>query len=83
MTFTAELAEAVNRLQVRRGEERSRLVETLLRENPLVGEEIRSIRAGPSLRKGKDPKELARLIRAARTNWDRRVKSGQVKVLDG
>lgn len=41
LSLTPELADALDALAAARGEDRSRLVETLLREHPLVREAVR------------------------------------------
>lgn len=83
ITVSAELAQALEELRVRRVEERSRLIETLLRENPYVQEAVRAQRLGPRFRKGRDAQDLTRLLRIARARWERRVKSGQVRIRYG
>ena len=82
VSLSAELADALDRLRVRRSEERSRLVETLLRENPYVLDEIRSLRAEPSLKKGRAPEDFDRLVRFGKARMEQRRKSGQVKWRD-
>lgn len=81
ISLSRELQESLTRLARQRGEERSRLIETLLRENPLVQATIRELRqAGPETKRGRPLEKLLVLARAARRDWDRRVASGQVKV---
>lgn len=79
ISLSDELAEALDRLRVRRSEERSRLVETLLRENPYVLDEIRNLRAEPALKKGRAPEDFDRLVRFGKARLEKRIKSGQVQ----
>ena len=44
LSLTPELAEALDELARRRGDDRSRLVETLLREHPLVRRHLEAAR---------------------------------------
>jgi hypothetical protein len=83
ITFSDELAKVLESLRIRRGEERSRLLETLLRENPMVQDEIRALRTMPEFRKGRNVEDLQRLLNVSRAQWERRVKTGQVKLPRG
>ncbi|MBI2077705.1 MAG: hypothetical protein HYT80_04940 [Euryarchaeota archaeon] len=78
ISLSQELLDALNRLKDRRGEERSRLVETLLRENPYVLDEIRQVREAPRFKKGRSPSELDRLVRFGRRRLERQLRSGRV-----
>lgn len=84
ISVTAELEVALKALATRRGEDRSRLIETLLRENPLVASEIRSLRTAsegpPALKKGRSMEELVLLGRVARESLAQRLASGKVKI---
>lgn len=80
ISLSPELAGSLRALATQRTEDLSRLVETLLREHPLVRAGIESRRAIPDLKKGRDPGALLIMARQARRRWNERVKSGQVKV---
>jgi predicted transcriptional regulator len=85
VSVTPELELALRALATRRGEDRSRLIETLLRENPLVGAEIGRLRGAdggpPGLKKGRSIEEIRVLVRLARRRWERRTQSGQVRIV--
>lgn len=84
VSLSRELEQALGALAQKRGEDRSRVIETLLRENPLVAEEIRRRRAvaagPPRLKKGRSVDELLLLARVAREGFDRRLREGKVKI---
>lgn len=81
VSLSAELARALGLLADERSEDRSRLIETLLRESPLVQDRIRELRTGPTgLKKGRDPEELRLLARVARRAWNRRMAAGRVRI---
>jgi hypothetical protein len=84
ISVSQELADALDDLQQRRGDERSRLVETLLRENPLIRGAIERQRDDPLVpgtKKGRDLEKVRALGRAAARNWARKEKEGKVRVL--
>ncbi|HVL86828.1 MAG TPA: hypothetical protein VM681_02275 [Candidatus Thermoplasmatota archaeon] len=84
ISVTPELAAALRALAKERSEDVSRLVENLLRENPLVQEAVQSLRGGrPVLKKGRDLRELLLLGRAADRQWRDRIASGRVTVEGG
>lgn len=80
ISLSAELAGAIRTLAEKRGDDVSRLVETLLREHPLVRRSIEAQRVLPELKKGRDVDALLVMARQARRRWDDRVKRGQVKI---
>lgn len=78
--MTGELSLAIEQLAKEREEERSRVIETLLREHPYVQEKISRLREIPALKKGRPPEEMERIIGAARREMDRRFATGEVKL---
>lgn len=80
ISLSPELAGSLRALAADRSEETSRLIETLLREHPLVRERIQAQRTERGLKKGRDVDALLVLARQARRRWNERVRSGQVKV---
>lgn len=79
MSLTPELADALDRLAGRRGEDRSRLVETLLREHPLVREAVQ-VQRGLGTKRGRSLDEVRALAKVARHQWKRRLEQGEVRV---
>lgn len=82
ITVTPELAAALRALAERRGEDLSRTIEILLRENRLVAEEVEAGRrrdALPRTKKGRDVDELRVLARLGRAQWERAVAEGRVR----
>src|ERR1051326_2414763 len=83
VSMTPELAICVRALAASRSEDTSRLIETLLREHPLVRQGIEEARAGgaggPGAKKGRDvekatrPAELPTAGRARATRRERRA----------
>lgn len=85
ISTTGELFDALERLRDRRGEDRSSLVEMLLREHPMVRREIqrgRRRRDSTWTKKGRDVEEIRALARSARRQWEKREGSGEVAFLD-
>lgn len=81
--MTPELAQALDELAAERDEDRSRLVEILLREHPLVHRRIQRRRdRGPGREGGRrsDLKEAVLTGRAAGRRWERRTEDGEVRV---
>ncbi len=83
ISVTPELARALDQLAKERKDDRSRLIEMLLRENPLVNSRVRVLRgpANPGTKNGRDIEKLLALGRIARRQWDAKVKAGQVGFL--
>ncbi len=82
ISVSPELDVTLSRLATERGEDRSRLIETLLRENPLIQQSIQAARATPSLKKGRDLQELLLLGRVARQAWERRLSSRELRIIE-
>lgn len=63
--------------------ELSRLVETLLRENPVVRREVDELRAGrePPTKRGRPIEKLVLVGKASQALWEQRLASGQVRIL--
>lgn len=81
ISLSPELADALDALAGERGDDRSRLVEILLREHPLVARRIRRSRgAMPPTKRGRSLEELKLAGKVARAAWERRVASGEVEV---
>ena len=84
VSMTPELAICVRALAASRSEDTSRLIETLLREHPLVRQAIEEARAGgaggPGTKKGRDVEKLLLLADLAKARWDRRIATGQVRL---
>jgi predicted transcriptional regulator len=81
ISLTPELADALDALAEDRDEDRSRLVEILLREHPLVSDRIRSRRARD--RPGDERlglKEAVLVGRAAGRRWERRTSEGEMEL---
>lgn len=80
LSLTPELDSILRRVALRMGIDRSRLVETLLRENALIQQEVQVGREGPvGTKRGRDVTELLVLGRVAARQWDERVRRGQVR----
>jgi len=79
LSLTTELDQILRQLAARMNMDRSRLVETLLRESPLVQQEVSQRRGGVSTKRGRDVTELLILGRVAARQWEQRVQSGQIK----
>lgn len=84
ISTSPELFEALEALAERRDQDRSSLIEMLLREHPMVEAEVRRRRQGPvpGLKKGRDLEEIWALARSARRNWRERTRSGKVRIVD-
>lgn len=78
ITLTPELAGVLDRLAEIWGMERSRLVETLLREHPRIRETVEVWRSAPPTKKGRPLADLMALARSARRQWNKKVASGTV-----
>lgn len=81
MSVSPELAEALDDLAADRDEDRSSLVEILLREHPLVRRAVqtrrRRDRAG---QRDPDLKEAVLSGRVAGRAWESKVESGEVRI---
>jgi hypothetical protein len=82
ISTSEELFEALETLRQQRDQQRSDLVEMLLREHPMVRREIRRARREARTKRGRDPAELSALARSARRQWDKREAAGEVSFLD-
>ncbi len=85
ISTSRELFEALEGLAEARGQSRSDLIEMLLREHPMVEDEIRRRRGRPrqaAAKRGRSPEELAGLARAARRQWEKKEDAGEVAFLD-
>lgn len=83
LSVSNELAGALREVAAERGEELSRLIETLLRENPIVADAVqrhRRLRAVPALKKGRSLEELLLLGKIAQAQWKTELASGRIKV---
>lgn len=82
ISTSPELFAALEAVADRRDQDRSSLIEMLLREHPLVEQEIRRRRGRgvPRGRRGRDERELDLLARTIRTQWERRKEQGEVKI---
>lgn len=82
ISLTPELAEILDRLASERGEDRSRLIEILLRENPTIRREVQDRRqaTAPPLKRGRSLTELKLLARTAQAQWERDAASGKVRL---
>ena len=83
ISLTPELAEVLSRMAKERKEDRSRLIEMLLRENPLVGRAIAEARgpANPGTKNGRDVQKVLALGRMAERQGAARAKAGKVAFL--
>ena len=84
ISVSPELAQALEALSHEADADRSRLIETLLRENPLVAAAVARLRGlptGPQTKKGRSIEKLLLLAQVSRAQWDERLRSGQVKIL--
>lgn len=79
VSLSHELADALDALADERGDDRSRLVEVLLREHPMVRRRIRRSRREDE---EDDLKEAVLAGRAAARSWERRTEAGEVRVRD-
>ena len=84
LSFSLELDTILGDLARARKEDRSRLVETLLRESPLIQGAIAEVRGtgraeNVQTKKGRSVEKLRALARVGDAAWRRRVASGQVK----
>lgn len=85
ISTTQELFEALERLREDRDQDRSSLVEMLLREHPMIEREIQRARRRdrPTDReRGRDPEEIEALARSAKRQWEKREEDGEVAFLD-
>lgn len=83
VSTSEELFEALEGLRERRGEDRSRLIETVLREHPMVRREIHRQRSSGLPCKGeRRSEEIEALARTARRQWALREDEGEVAFLD-
>lgn len=82
VSTSRELFEAIEALKERRDEDRSSLIEVLLREHPMVERQIRRDRDRTAHERSRDPEELKALARSARRQWDKREERGEVAFLD-
>ena len=80
LSFSPELLAILRSTAKDQGLEVSRLVETLLRENPLIQQQVAQRRNAPSqTKRGRDPRELWILGQVAQRQWKDSVESGQIK----
>lgn len=85
ISTSEELFEALESLREDRDQDRSSLVEMLLREHPMVEDEIRRKRhrrKRPRTTKRRDREELDALTRTARRQWAKREETDEVAFLD-
>lgn len=85
ISTSPELFEALEALAERRDQDRSSLIEMLLREHPMVEDAIRRRRGRrrrPGTKRDRDETELVLLGRVARAQWDQRAERGEVEILD-
>lgn len=84
ISLTPELSRALNRLAKQRKEDRSRLIEILLRENPLVSATVRTERgpANPGTKNGRDVRKLLALGDLGRRQWESLSAQGKVGFVD-
>lgn len=83
ISLSPELAAVLDILADEQGLDRSRLIEVLLREHPLVSTQVQRRRleaAVPPLKKGRSVEDLMVLARTARAQWDQKVATGKVRV---
>lgn len=83
LSLTPETGAALRRLAESQATELSRLVENLLRENPLVAEEVRKMRSVPSTRKGRPLGKILDLAELVDASWRRREAAGEVRPIGG
>ncbi len=83
ISVTAELAGALAQLAKERRDDRSRLIEMLLRENPLVAAKVSALRgpANPGTKNGRDIEKLLALGRIAQRQWRMKVDAGKLGFL--
>lgn len=85
ISTTPELFEAIEALREARGQDRSALIEMLLREHPMVRKEIQRQRGQdtrPGRRRAGRRHELRALAGTARRQWEKRESAGEVAFLD-
>ncbi len=83
ISTSQELFEALEELCEARGEDRSSLIEMLLREHPMIQRQIRRRRDLPSRRgQGRRFETVQALARTARRQWEKREDRGEVAFLD-
>lgn len=82
ISTSPELFEALEALAEDRDQDRSSLIEMLLREHPMVEDEIRRRRGRgrPRAKRGRDEKELDLLARTVRSRWQRRKAREEVEI---
>lgn len=80
ISLSPELASVLRELARSRRDDVSRLVEILLRENPLVAARVDAARRPPATKRGRDPAKLLALGRAAARAWERRARRGEVRI---
>ncbi len=83
ISVTPELARALDQLVQQRQEDRSRLIELLLRENPLVATTVAGLRGpvNPGTKNDRSVEKLLALGRIAERQWGARQKAGKVGFL--
>lgn len=83
ISVTPELSRVLRSLAATQSVDTSRLIETLLRESPMVRGAVAQARqeAAVTTKRGRDVRTLLALARIGRRQWQERLKSGQVKFL--
>ena len=83
ISVTPELARALEQLAKERRDDRSRLIEMLLRENALIAAKVADLRgpANPGTKNGRDIEKLLAIGRLARRQWEMQVKAGKVGIV--
>lgn len=81
VSLSPELTKTIRAMASQMRMDVSRLIETLLRENPAVAVQIQAGRAAPNplTKKGRPEEKLLLIGRASRAMWEERLRSGQVK----
>lgn len=84
VSFTQELAKALDEIADKQEMNRSQLVEILLRENSTVRQHVGAIRARKSGRtkKGRSMTELKFLAQSAKRQWEQKEAAGDVRILE-
>lgn len=81
VSLTPELADALDDLAEDRGEDRSRVIEILLREHPLARRAIQGRRDRDRPQRDRtDLKEAVLAGRVAGRSWERRTDAGEVRI---
>lgn len=85
VSTSRELFDALETLRSRREEDRSSLIEMLLREHPMVRDQIQRERRkgrGPRTKRGRERTDIETLARIARRRWQEREAAGEVAFVD-